>query len=184
MSSVPGPGMSAMRRSSSSRTGRRSVWRRTASATVPTTVQAEPAAAGRRTGRLSEGTLVEASIVGRMLGVRILRIDAVVLLSPAVPPPVSVASAPSPRPRPGRLPCALRSIDVGAGLPALARRLTQGGRLPGPPPPAGALGRIDEGAELLAEARRLRQGGGLAAPPTAAGRRPGASAAGAVRGRS
>jgi hypothetical protein len=86
------------------------------------TVQDGPAAAGRRTGRLSEGTLVEASVVGRVLGVRILRIDAVVLLSPAVPPPVSATPAPSTRPRPGRLAGAVRSIEEGAALLAEARR--------------------------------------------------------------
>jgi hypothetical protein len=86
------------------------------------TVQAAPAATTRSTGRLSEGTLVEASVVGRVLGVRILRIDAVVLLSPAVPPPVSATPAPSVRPRPGRLAGALRSIEEGAELLAEARR--------------------------------------------------------------
>jgi hypothetical protein len=86
------------------------------------TVQAAPAATTRSTGRLSEGTLVEASVVGRVLGVRILRIEAVVLLSPAVPPPVSATPAPSTRPRPGRLAGALRSIEEGAALLAEARR--------------------------------------------------------------
>jgi hypothetical protein len=57
-----------------------------------------------------------------VLGVRILRIDAVVLLSPAVPPPVSAMPAPSTRPRPGRLAGALRSIEEGAALLAEARR--------------------------------------------------------------
>jgi hypothetical protein len=114
--------MSAMRRSSSSQTGRRSVWRRTASARVPVAVHAGPQAATRRTVRLSEGTLVEASVVGRVLGVRILKIDAVVLLSPAAAPPVSVTPAPSIRPPVGRLAGALRSIEEGAALLAEARR--------------------------------------------------------------
>lgn len=88
-------------------------------------VQAGPAAATRRTGRLSEGTLVEASVVGRVLGMRILKLDAVVLLSPAAAPPVSVTPAPSIRPRAGRLAGALRSIEEGAALLEEARRLGQ-----------------------------------------------------------
>jgi hypothetical protein len=76
----------------------------------------------RPTGRLSEGTLVEASVVGRVLGMRILKIDAVVLLSPAAPPQVPVRPASSLQPRAGRLAGALRSIEEGAELLAEARR--------------------------------------------------------------
>jgi hypothetical protein len=92
---------------------------------------AEPTAvATSRAGRLSEGTLVEASVVARVLGIRVLTLDAVVLLSPASPG----ATAPAPVPR--------------RPLPPVRRGL------------AGAVRSIEEGADLLAEARRLRQSGG------------------------
>ncbi len=93
---------------------------------------AEPTAvATDRAGRLSEGTLVEASVVARVLGIRVLTLDAVVLLSPAAPPE---ATAPALAPR--------------RPLPPVRRGL------------AGAVRSIEEGADLLAEARRLRQSGG------------------------
>lgn len=91
-------------------------------------MRAGPAAATtRRGGRLSEGTLVEASVVGRILGMRLLKIDAVVLLSPAPAPSIDVTPAPSIRPRAGRLAGAQRSIEEGEELLAEARRLRQNG---------------------------------------------------------
>src|SRR5689334_6866865 len=124
--------MSATRRSSSSPTGRHSAWSSSATDTAPPVQPKGRAAASERTGRLSEGTLVEASVVGRVLGVRILRLDAVVVLSPTATPrwpaapalPASRASAWAPS---GRLAGALRSIEEGRELLAEARR-----RHPGP----------------------------------------------------
>ena len=88
---------------------------------------------GRR--RLSEGALVEASVVARLLGVRLLRVHATVALAPAeVRPattPVRVAGSrgltrAAPRGRssaPGhRLPDAVRSIDEAAEILAGTRR--------------------------------------------------------------
>ena len=83
---------------------------------------AAPRGATSRVGRLSEGTLVEASVVGRVLGVRVLTLDAVVLLSPAATPQAPAA----PRPLlPGRrgLAEAVRRIEEGEEVLAEARRL-------------------------------------------------------------
>jgi hypothetical protein len=96
-----------------------------------------PSAAGHRARRPSDGVLVEASIVARLLGIRLLTLDATVALVPAdVTARTSSRGVPPARmpPRP-------------AGVP---------------PAPPGATGRgladavrsINEGAELLAEARR------------------------------
>ena len=118
--------MSAMRRSSTSPDGRRSGWRSTARVTAAAAPTAAPRGATSRVGRLSEGTLVEASVVGRVLGVRVLTLDAVVLLSPAATPQ---APAP-PRPLlPGRrgLAEAVRRIEEGEEVLAEARRLRQSG---------------------------------------------------------
>jgi len=87
---------------------------------------AAPRGATSRVGRLSEGTLVEASVVGRVLGVRVLTLDAVVLLSPAATPQAPAA----PRPLlPGRrgLAEAVRRIEEGEEVLAEARRLRQSG---------------------------------------------------------
>ena len=88
---------------------------------------------GRR--RLSEGALVEASVVARLLGVRLLRLHATVALAPAeVRPataPVRVAASrgltraapPGRRVAPGRrLPDAVRTIDEAADILAGTRR--------------------------------------------------------------
>jgi hypothetical protein len=88
---------------------------------------------GRR--RLSEGALVEASVVARLLGVRLLKLQATVALAPAqVTPdtaPVHVAASraiarPPPPGRsspPGRrLPDAVRSINEAAEILAGTRR--------------------------------------------------------------
>jgi hypothetical protein len=83
---------------------------------------------GRR--RLSEGALVEASVVARLLGVRLLRLHATVALAPAevrpAPGPVRDVTLTAPRRRPGapgrRLPDAVRSIDEAAEILARTRR--------------------------------------------------------------
>jgi len=98
----------------------------------PVVLDAAPA----RQRRLSDGVLLEASVLGRVLGVRLLSLRATVVLAPA---DVTAARADHVRPsgndgRPARL--------------APARRRAGGREL------AEAVRRIDEGAELLAEARR------------------------------
>lgn len=118
--------MSAMRRSSTSPDGRRSGWRSTARVTAA----AEPrAGATNRVGRLSEGTLVEASVVGRVLGVRVLTLDAVVLLSPAATPQAPAPPRPL-LPRRRGLAEAVRRIEEGEEVLAEARRLRQSGGVP------------------------------------------------------
>ena len=85
-------------------------------------------------GRLSEGALVEASVVARLLGVRLLRLHATVAIAPAeVRPaaaPVRVAASPDPTrtlprgrssARGRRLPDAVRSIDEAAEILARTR---------------------------------------------------------------
>jgi hypothetical protein len=94
------------------------------------------AAPGRRR-RLSEGVLLEASVLGRVLGVRILTLRATVLLAPAS----VTAAASADRDLPGR-------VDARRPRAAPARRRAAGREL------AEAVRRIDEGTELLAEARR------------------------------
>ena len=92
-------------------------------------------AAPDRRGRLSDGVLLEASVLGRVLGVRILTLRATVVLAPA-----SVTTARGgdpPARRDGR-----RSDVAPAPRRAGRRELAE------------AVRRIDEGAELLAEARR------------------------------
>lgn len=89
-----------------------------------------------RTARPSDGILIQASVLGRLLGLRILRLEATVVLVPAdVEGPADAPLRSQPRlPRaPERLPA--REGPRGRGL-ADARRS------------------IDEGAHLLAESRR------------------------------
>jgi hypothetical protein len=96
-----------------------------------------PSAAGHRAGRPSDGLLVEASIVARLLGIRLLTLDATVALVPADVTPRTSSRGASPAgtpPRPPSVPPA-RSGATGRGL-------------------ADAVRSINEGAELLAEARR------------------------------
>jgi hypothetical protein len=76
--------------------------------------------------RLSGGALVEASILARVLGLRLLTLDATVAIVPA---DVARPSEPPPRPTSSRSPA------VGRGL-------------------ADAVQSINEGAKLLADARR------------------------------
>jgi hypothetical protein len=83
-------------------------------------------------GSLAGGTLVEASIVARLLRIRLLTLDASVLLLPAVAessasPTAAYLDAPRSRPPPTgsprrRLSDAMRSIEEGAADLARARR--------------------------------------------------------------
>jgi hypothetical protein len=94
-------------------------------------------AAGHRTRRPTDGLLVEASIVARLLGIRLLTLDATVALVPAdvtARPPSPRASPAGTPPRPAGVP-PTQSGAMGRGL-------------------ADAVRNINEGAELLAEARR------------------------------
>ena len=102
-------------------------------ATAPLVLMATP----DRRRRLSEGVLVDASIRARLLGIRLLTIDATVVLAPADVTAPSDAAHDPPR-RPSVRPSGIsrnRSAATGHGL-------------------AEAVRSINEGAELLAEARR------------------------------
>ena len=81
------------------------------SAAVALTAAVDP---GRR---LSEGTLVQASVRGRLLGLPLLRLDATVVLMPAAISASSSAVAAG-----GGLAEAVRSINEGAEVLAQARR--------------------------------------------------------------
>jgi hypothetical protein len=100
---------------------------------APATLAAVPS----RAKRLSDGVLVEASVVGRVLGLRLLTVRASVVLAPA-----EVTGAPSAHP----------DLPVRAATPAAPVRPTRG-RAAGREL-AEAVRRIDEGARLLAEVRR------------------------------
>jgi hypothetical protein len=92
---------------------------------APAAKMVGPPAANSRTGRLSEGTLVEASVVARVLGIRLLTVDAIVVLSPAAPAratPVAGPAPPASRPAGRGLARAVRSIEEGAQLLEEARR--------------------------------------------------------------
>jgi hypothetical protein len=89
---------------------------RKAGATAPLALQAVP----DRRRRVSDGVLVEASILARVLGLRLLTLDVTLVLVPA---DVSAPSPVSARPVPGRgLADAVRSISEGAELLEEARR--------------------------------------------------------------
>ena len=126
--------MNVMRRSSMGWRGRlagsKSSFRiapRPAESTAPTLLTAVP----DRRRRLSEGILVEASVLARLLGIRLLKLDATVVLMPA-----DVAAQPAaPRDRP-----ALEALPPTRLYPA-GRGLAE------------AIRHLNEGEELLAEAR-------------------------------
>jgi len=84
-----------------------------------------------RRKRLSEGTLVEASVVARLLGMRLLKLDATVVLMPA--DVAAQSAAPHDPPALDGLPPA-RLYPAGRGL-------------------AEAIRHLNDGEELLAEAR-------------------------------
>src|SRR5215207_2489406 len=131
--------MSATHRSSRRPSGRRSDSRSTARATERATANLIAAPDGGR--QLSEGLVVEASVVARLFGMRLLAIDASVVVSPAHVKGRSPAATPR-----------LRSRTIGAALAAAERS-------------------IDEGEASLAAARRARprQGGGSRAGYLVAG---------------
>jgi hypothetical protein len=124
MSWGPRRGVSAMRRSSRRRRGRRSDSRSTAPVTArPTTNLIAVPDDG---GVLSDGLVVEASVVARLFRFRLLEIDASLVVapadvrgrSPAVPPRARQMLAPATAPR--------RSHAIGAGLAAAERILDEG----------------------------------------------------------
>jgi hypothetical protein len=89
-----------------------------------------------RTRRLSEGTLVQASVRARLLGLPVLRLDATVVLAPAeISAPRSAALEPERR-KSARSSAALTTDAGGHGL-------------------AEAVRSINEGAQLLAEVRSV-----------------------------
>ena len=90
---------------------------------------------GRRS--LSDGVLVEASILARVLGIRFLTLDAAVVLLPA-DVRVPLSAPPDPPTRTAAPFCGLPPTRP----PAAGRRLAE------------AVRSLDEGAELLAQARR------------------------------
>jgi hypothetical protein len=129
--------MSVMRRSSMGWRGRLTDSKssfhlapRAAESTAPLLLTAVP----DRRRRLSEGILIEASVLARLLGIRLLKLHATVMLMPA-----DVAA----RPAPGDPPALERAR---ASLPPT--RLYPAGR-----GLAEAIRHINEGEELLAEAR-------------------------------
>jgi hypothetical protein len=107
---------------------------RTLATRGPTALTAIP----DRSRRLSDGVLVDASIRARLLGLRLLTIDATIVLVPAdvagTSPTAHPAAAQRPAPRPVP-PAPRRSVAAG---PRLAQ----------------AVRTINEAAELLAETRR------------------------------
>ena len=111
--------VSAMHRSSRRRTGRRSDSRSTAHATerTPKTSPSTNLIAVPDDGRpLSEGLLVEASVVARLLRIRLLAIDARLIVAPAhvqrrTRTPVTAGT---------------RSRRIGTGLAAAERMLDKG----------------------------------------------------------
>jgi hypothetical protein len=105
--------------------------------TVRTTAPLELMATPDRRRRLSDGVLVDASIRARLLGIRLLTIDATIVLAPAdVTAPLVAAHDP-----PRRAP--VRSFGISRN-----RSAATGHGL------AEAVRSINEGAELLAESRR------------------------------
>jgi hypothetical protein len=93
-----------------------------------------------RGGRFSDGVLVKASILARLLGIRLLKLDASVVVVPAAvrtpssePQDSSARVGDRPAPSPAVPPA--RSGAIGGGL-------------------AEAVRSINEGAALLAESRR------------------------------
>lgn len=104
--------MNAMRRSSRWRRGRRSDSRSTAPATERATTNLIAVPDARRP--LSDGLVVEASVVARLFRVRLLAIDASVVISPARVH--------------GRVPAVRRDTHrrIGAGLVAAERFIDEG----------------------------------------------------------
>ncbi len=93
------------------------------------------------TKRLSEGVIVEASVLARLFGIRLLTVHADVVIAPAetmaAPRRPYAPDEPAASPVQARLPPPAPSQAVGSGL-------------------ADAVRMIDEGAATLAAARRRR----------------------------
>ena len=106
---------------------------RAARATAPLVPMATP----DRRRRLSEGVLVEARIRARLLGIRLLTIDATVVLAPADVTAPSVAAHDPPQ----------RASVRSSGIPRSRSAATGHGL-------AEAVQSINEGRELLAATRR------------------------------
>jgi len=100
---------------------------------VPADQVVLPALGDRRRHR-SDGVVIEAFVLARLLGIRLLKLNATIVLHPADVSPV-------PLQRPGEP----RARSAGRGLAA-----------PGGRGLADAVRSIDEGAALLAEVRRRR----------------------------
>jgi hypothetical protein len=81
------------------------------------------------TGRLADGVLVDACLRARVLSLRLLTIEAVVVLVPAVVDPASPVDRPSQRAlrRPSGPPAARRA--AGHGLADARRNLSEGAEL-------------------------------------------------------
>lgn len=104
---------------------------RAAESTAPLLLTAVP----DRSRRLSEGTLIEASVIARLLGIRLLKLQATVMFMPA-----DVAARPA-------APCDPPALESArASLPP-TRLYPAGGGL------VEAIRHIHEGEELLAKAR-------------------------------
>ena len=106
---------------------------RTLATTGPVALTAIP----DRRRRLSDGVLVDASIHARLLGLRLLTVDATIVLVPADVAGTSRADHPAPRRAAPR-----------SSAPAPRRSVAAGPRL------AQAVRTINEAAELLADTRR------------------------------
>jgi hypothetical protein len=89
-----------------------------------------------RRRRLSDGVLVDASIHARLLGLRLLTVDASIVLVPAEVSASPAAHPPATRPAPQ------------SSVPAPRRTVAAGPRL------AQAVRSLNEAAEVLAETRR------------------------------
>jgi hypothetical protein len=105
--------MNAMRRSSRWPSGRRSDSRSTAPATEPATTNLIASPDGGRP--LSEGLVVEASVVARLFRIRLLAVDASLVVTPAHVHRRAPAVMPRTRQRP-----------IGAGLVAAERLIDEG----------------------------------------------------------
>jgi hypothetical protein len=106
---------------------------RTHKTTAPVALTAIP----DRRRRLSDGVLVDASIHARLLGLRLLTVDASIVLVPAELSASSRAARPSAQRRAPR-----------SSAPAPTRSVAAGPRL------AQAVRSLNEAAEVLAETRR------------------------------
>ena len=113
---------------------------------LPTGKSAVPvvvAVAPDRRRRLSDAALVEASIAARLLGMRILTLDATIALVPADITAATGAVRDRPRSEDRAAPAPIRSSRDSRGRPGAARYNL-----------ADAVRNLQEGARLLADARR------------------------------